>query len=145
MICGEHQAAGGGFGHGKPVRAAAAWCRIRASNTEAPLMDPRDRIATFKIHIAQTPDDPFPRYALAMEYHSQGILDKAKLAFRDLVNQFPDYVPTYLMYGSILNELGDRDAAIDIYTKGIEVAGRKRDAHAKNELQDALENLRRNP
>ena len=106
--------------------------------------DPRDRISTFKIHIAQTPDDPFPRYALAMEYRSLGQLDKAKLVFRDLVNQFPDYVPTYLMYGSTLVELGDKDTALTMFTQGIEVAGRKRDAHAKNELQDALEHLRRN-
>ncbi|HWN67594.1 MAG TPA: tetratricopeptide repeat protein [Haliangium sp.] len=106
-------------------------------------MDPRDRIATFKIHIAQTPDDPFPRYALAMEYRSQGHVDKSKLVFRDLIAQFPDYVPTYLMYGSTLVELGEKDAAREVFTKGIEVAGRKRDAHAKNELQDALEHLRR--
>jgi tetratricopeptide (TPR) repeat protein len=106
-------------------------------------MDPRDRIATFKIHIAQTPDDPFPRYALAMEYRSLSQIDKAKLVFRDLISQFPDYVPTYLMYGSTLVELGEKDTALEVFTKGIEVAGRKRDAHAKNELQDALEHLRR--
>lgn len=107
-------------------------------------MNPRDRISTFKIHIAQTPDDPFPRYALAMEYRSLGQLDKAKLVFRDLMSQFPDYVPTYLMYGSTLIELGEKDTAMSTFTQGIEVAGRKRDAHAKNELQDALEHLRRN-
>lgn len=106
-------------------------------------MNHRDRIATFKIHIAQTPDDPFPRYALAMEYRSLGQIDKAKLVFSDLVSQFPDYVPTYLMYGSTLVELGDKDTARAVFTKGIEVAGRKRDAHARNELQDALDHLRR--
>jgi hypothetical protein len=48
------------------------------------------------------------------------------------------------MYGSTLIELGEKDTALTMFTQGIEVAGRKRDAHAKNELQDALEHLRRN-
>lgn len=106
-------------------------------------MDHRDRIATFKIHIAQTPDDPFPRYALAMEYRSMGQIDKARLVFKDLAGQFPDYVPTYLMYGSTLIEVGAKQEAADIFKRGIEVAGRKRDAHARRELQDALDHLRR--
>lgn len=106
-------------------------------------MDHRDRIATFKIHIATSPDDPFPRYALAMEYRSMGQLDKARLVFRDLNNQFPDYVPTYLMYGSTLLEVGDKDEAANVFKRGIEVAGRKRDAHAKRELQDALDHVRK--
>ncbi|ACY17913.1 tetratricopeptide repeat protein [Haliangium ochraceum] len=101
----------------------------------------RERIATFKIHIAQTPDDPFPRYALAMEYRTLGQLDKSRLIFKDLINQFPDYVPSYLMYGSTLVELGDSAEAEQIFTKGIEVAGRKRDSHAREELRGALDHL----
>ncbi|WP_428263516.1 tetratricopeptide repeat protein [Haliangium sp.] len=105
-------------------------------------MDPKDRIATFKIHIAQNPHDPFPRYALAMEYRSLGQLQKARLVFKDLAMQFPDYVPTYLLYGSTLVELGEKDEAEEIFQRGIAVAGRKRDAHARGELMDALDNLR---
>ncbi len=105
-------------------------------------MNKTDRIATFKIHIAQTPNDPFPRYALAMEYRSTGQLDKARLVFKDLAGQFPDYVPTYLLYGSTLVELGESVEAEEIFQRGIAVAGRKRDSHARDELQGALEHLR---
>ena len=105
-------------------------------------MNPTDRISTFKIFIAQTPDDPFPRYGLAMEYRSMGELDKAQLVFNELVQKFPDYVSTYLMSGSTLAELGRRDEAIDMMERGIKVSIRKGDMHTKGELQAALESLR---
>lgn len=103
-----------------------------------------NRISTFKIHIAQTPDDPFPRYALAMEYRTMEQLDKSRLIFKDLITQFPDYVPTYLMYGSTLVELGDSEEAEKVFTRGIEVSGRKRDSHAQDEIRSALDHLLRN-
>ena len=104
-------------------------------------MDSRERISTFKIYISQTPHDPFPRYGLAMEYRSNGQIDKAQAIFDDLVRHFPDYVPTYLMAGNNLLELGRRDDAADVFRKGVEVSQRKRDAHAKSELLSALSDL----
>jgi tetratricopeptide (TPR) repeat protein len=97
-----------------------------------------DRIATFKSFISRTPADPFPRYGLAMEHKGQGQLDEAWTVFSELLSQFPDYVPTYLMAGGTLAALGRRDEAADIYRRGIEVAGRRGDSHAKGELASAL-------
>ena len=104
-------------------------------------MDPTNRIANFKIYIAQTPDDPFPRYGLAMEYRSMGQLEKAQTIFNELLSQFSDYVPTYLMAGSNLVELGRREEAIGIFQRGIKLSARKGDNHAKSELQTALDDL----
>lgn len=97
-----------------------------------------DRIATFQSFIARAPGDPFPRYGLAMEYKSRGDLAAAWSAFSDLLDQFSDYVPTYLMAGGTLIALGRRDEAADVYRRGIEVATRKGDAHARGELETAL-------
>lgn len=105
-------------------------------------MDPNDRISTFKIFIAQTPDDPFPRYGLAMEYRSMGQFQKAQIVFDELVERFPDYVGTYLMAGSNLAELGRKDEALTMFERGIRMSTRKGDMHTKNELQAALDNLR---
>jgi predicted Zn-dependent protease len=100
-----------------------------------------DRIATFKSFIARAPKDPFPRYGLAMEHKSRGELAEAWTAFVDLLDHFPDYVPTYLMAGGTLVALGRRDEAADVYRRGIDVASRKGDAHARGELESALHDL----
>jgi len=100
-----------------------------------------DRIASFKSFISRSPADPFPRYGLAMEHKGQGQLPEAWAVFAELIENFPDYVPTYLMAGGTLLALGRRDEAADVYRRGIEVAGRRGDGHAKNELAAALAEL----
>jgi tetratricopeptide (TPR) repeat protein len=100
-----------------------------------------DRIATFKSFIARTPGDPFPRYGLAMEHRARGDLAAAWTAFSELLDQFPDYVPTYLMAGGTLSALGRRDEAADIYRRGIEVATRRGDPHARGEIETALNEI----
>jgi len=100
-----------------------------------------DRIATFKSFIARTPTDPFPRYGLAMELRTRGDLAAAWEAFSDLLEHFPDYVPTYLMAGGTLVSLGRRDDAAGVYRRGLEAAARKGDGHASSELASALQEL----
>lgn len=100
-----------------------------------------DRIATFKSFIARTPTDPFPRYGLAMEHRTRGDLAEAWTAFSELLDKFPDYVPTYLMAGGTLAGLGRKDEAAAVYRRGVEVASRKGDPHARGELESALGEL----
>jgi tetratricopeptide (TPR) repeat protein len=100
-----------------------------------------DRIATFKSFISRSPSDPFPRYGLAMEHKGHGQLAEAWAVFSELLEKFPDYVPTYLMAGGTLVALGRRDEAADVYRRGIEAAGKKGDAHARGELESALAEL----
>jgi tetratricopeptide (TPR) repeat protein len=97
-----------------------------------------DRIASFRSFIERSPSDPFPRYGLAMEYRTRGELDEASREFAALVAAFPDYVPTYLMAGATLVALGRKAEAAEIYRRGIEVASRRGDQHARGELEGAL-------
>src|SRR5688572_28421989 len=97
-----------------------------------------DRIQTFKSFIERSPADPFPRYGLAMEYKGTGALDLAWATFTELIEGFPDYVPTYLMAGGTLVALGRGAEAQAVYRKGVEVASRRGDLHAKRELEAAL-------
>jgi Tfp pilus assembly protein PilF len=100
-----------------------------------------DRIASFKSFIARSPDDPFPRYGLAMEHKTQGSLAEAWTVFSELLERFPDYVPTYLMAGGTLVGLGRRDEAAAVYRQGIDAASRKGDVHARGELESALNEI----
>ncbi len=100
-----------------------------------------DRIATFMSFIARSPTDPFPRYGLAMEHKGRGNLDEAWAVFAELLEQFPDYVPAYLMAGGTLAALGRRDEAGGVYRRGLEAAAKKGDQHAARELEAALGEL----
>ncbi len=97
-----------------------------------------DRLATFRSFIAKSPSDPFPRYGLAMEHKGRGELAEALAVFEELMAKFPDYVATYLMAGGTLVALGRKDEAAEAYRKGIEVATRRGDQHARRELEAAL-------
>ena len=97
-----------------------------------------DRIATFRSFISRSPSDPFPRYGLAMELKGRGELAEAWQVFQELLDKFPDYVPTYLMAGGTLVALGRKAEAADLYRKGIDVATRRGDQHARHELEEAL-------
>jgi Tfp pilus assembly protein PilF len=99
------------------------------------------RADTLKAFIASKPQDPFPRYALAMEYKNAGQLAEARVEFEVLMRDHADYVATYLHAGNTLAALGDRAAARAAFTRGIEVASRRGDAHARGELEGALGSL----
>jgi tetratricopeptide (TPR) repeat protein len=91
--------------------------------------------------IQQKPQDPFPRYALALEYKNAGRLDEARATFDALMSAHPDYTAAYLHAGNTLLALGLRDEARAVYQRGVEVCVRRADAHARGELEGALASL----
>ena len=91
--------------------------------------------------IQQKPQDPFPRYALALEYKNAGRLDEARTTFDALMSAHPDYTAAYLHAGNTLLALGLRDDARAVYQRGVEVCVRRGDAHARGELEGALASL----
>ena len=100
-----------------------------------------NRIETFKTFISRSPADPFPRYGLAMEYKESGTQAEAWAAFDELLEKFPDYVPTYLMAGGLLVAMGRSSEAADVYRKGVEASSRQGDLHARKELESALASI----
>jgi tetratricopeptide (TPR) repeat protein len=91
--------------------------------------------------IQQKPQDPFPRYALALEYKNAGRLDEARATFDALMSAHPDYTAAYLHAGNTLVALGLRDDARAIYQRGVDVCVRRGDTHARGELEGALASL----
>ncbi len=97
--------------------------------------------AMLREFIAKTPNDPFPRYGLAVELKNAGRAEEAAEVFAELASRFPDYTPAYLHAGNNLAVLGRRAEAMAVYRAGIEACTRKRDDHAKGEIQAALADL----
>jgi hypothetical protein len=91
--------------------------------------------------VEASPNDPFPRYGLAMALRGEGDLDGAHAEFDELERRFPDYVPQYLMHVQLLGQLGRRDDARAVGERGMAAAKRKGDGHAMDELEQALDDL----
>jgi predicted Zn-dependent protease len=99
------------------------------------------RLDVIRKIVAQQPNDPFPRYGLAMELTKQGLSDEAEQTFAELEQRFPDYVPQYLMRANLLVSMKRTDDARGVLERGIAAAQRKGDGHALGELQAALDGL----
>ncbi len=101
-----------------------------------------ERLEEIKKIIEFAPQDPFPRYGLAMEHRTGGDHEEAVRAFADLQQRHPDYVPQYLMHGGSLVSLRRYAEARQVFAQGIEAAKRARNQqHALSELQAALDAL----
>src|SRR5438067_4335574 len=96
---------------GKSLEIWCVPCKGSCLAALSPAPSSMDRIATFRSFISRTPTDPFPRYGLAMEYKTRGELAEAWAVFSELIEKFPDYVPTYLMAGGTLFGLGRKAEA----------------------------------
>ncbi len=105
-------------------------------------MNPEQRLSSFRLFVEKNPDDPFARYSLAMALRSAGRGEEAAAEFGELSRRRPEYVPTYLMLGQVLEGLGRDAEAARAYEDGIAAATRTNDAHAARELGEALESAR---
>lgn len=88
--------------------------------------------------IEMAPDDPFPRYGLAMEYKNAGRHDEALQVFAELQKRHPSYPAQYLMHGNLLAQLKRTAEAQAVYEAGLREV---RNPHARGELQAALGSL----
>jgi hypothetical protein len=78
-----------------------------------------------------------------MELKKLGRKDEACTRFAALAAAHPDYLPTYLMGGGLLGELGRTDEAADLFARGILVARAQGNEHALGELTAAKAQLPR--
>jgi predicted Zn-dependent protease len=99
------------------------------------------RLRQLQEFLADSPDDPELRYAVAMELLSLGSDDDAVQSFRELVDSRPGYVPTYLMLGQTLIRLNLEDEAKDVLQAGVAAAKKAANVHAEGEIQGLLDSL----
>lgn len=88
------------------------------------------------------PNDSFLKYAIATEYVKQNDMSKALYYYLDLIKSDEDYVGTYYHLAKLYERTGEKGKAMDIYTKGMQVARKLGDSHAFSELQVACNSLK---
>lgn len=97
-----------------------------------------DRLDQLFQYLDQDQNDPFLYYAIATEYTRRGELEKALDFFQQTRRRFPAYVGTYYHLGKLLEKLGRKEEAIDVYREGTDCANDAREMNAVRELKEAL-------
>ena len=97
------------------------------------------RIEQLKAFIAQDPNDPFPRYALALEQAASGDTAAAVQALEELLMLAPRYVPPYQQLGYLYQKQGLTAKARTTFEIGIRIAREEGDHHAASEMQESLD------
>jgi predicted RNA polymerase sigma factor len=100
-----------------------------------------DRTAQLMKFIEKDPDNPFPRYALALEKRSAGDLAGAIVELQSLLARKEDYVPACLMAGMLLEQAGRTAEAREVFTRGQGHARTQGNTKALSELTSFLERL----
>jgi predicted Zn-dependent protease len=96
------------------------------------------RLAILRSFAEKRPQDPFPRYALAMEIKNAGDLPGALRTLEALIADHPDYVASYAPAASLLVELGRAVDAGELLRKGIRVAEQRQEDHTRAHLESML-------
>jgi len=87
-------------------------------------------------------NDSFLIYGIALEYKSKKKYKEAEDYFKTLLSKYPNYVPAYMQYALLKEEMNDISKAIEIYTEGIKTAKLNGDKHAAKEMEDFLDELK---
>lgn len=104
-------------------------------------MNEKSRIDTLKEILTKDSDDSFTLYALGLEYASQNNNEDAIKIFESLMQKDPGYHALYYQLGKAYEMAGETEKAGKIYEKGIYVTTSQNEIHAREELQQALDEL----
>jgi hypothetical protein len=99
------------------------------------------RLAFLEKTTAAGTKDPFPWYALALEYASLGRIDDALATFTKLRELDRTYVPMYFQAGTMLVKAARAAEGRSWLEGGVAAAKAKGDTHALSELESALAEL----
>ena len=100
-----------------------------------------DRMQQLQRMLEKSPDDPFLLYGIAMEHKKLGDAARAIEYFDRTIAVDPGYCYAYYQRGQTLEQTGDDAGAKAAYRAGIDAAVKKGDAHARSELEAALDLL----
>ena len=91
--------------------------------------------------LADSPEDTFLRYALAMELENEGENERSLVLHRGLIEDDPPYVPSFFMSGQQLADLERTEEAVEILKQGVEQAGLQGNDHAKAEMISFIQSI----
>ena len=100
-----------------------------------------EKIEKLKSFLLDTPQDPFLKHALALEYIKLANDHEARVLFLAILERDPSYIGSYYHLARLLERAGEKSNAKNWYEKGMIAAKNAGDTHAYNELSAAYEDL----
>jgi Tfp pilus assembly protein PilF len=100
-----------------------------------------EKIKKLQSFLRDTPDDPFLKHALALEYIKLGNNTVARDLLIELLTADPSYIGSYYHLAQLLERAGELQIARIWYEKGMIASKNAGDLHTYSELQAAYENL----
>jgi len=100
-----------------------------------------DRVQKIREMLLENPTDSFLCHALALEYIKLGNDADARKLFESILNNEPGYIGSYYHLAKLLERIGETEAAIKVYEKGMDEAQKAGDSHSLSELRSAFEEL----
>ena len=85
--------------------------------------------------LASGQDNATLRFSLGNAYIKAGKLEQAVTHLRAALKHDPHYSAAWKLLGGALAEMGDAEKAVEVYTRGIEVAEAKGDKQPAKEMQ----------
>ena len=101
----------------------------------------KSRLEQLQKFLEDEPTDAFTHYAIALEFIANRNFDEAIAKFEEVLALDANYVAAYHQLGLLYVRLDLVDDARKIFEQGIRVADQIRDAHARSEMEDALDEL----
>ncbi len=101
----------------------------------------KSRLEQFKEFVEMDPADTFSRYALAMEYMSVPDYAESVRHFEEVIRLDPTYSAAYFQAAIASRNAQQTEQAKRFLQTGIEVAEKKGDWHARDEMRAVLEEL----
>ena len=102
-------------------------------------MDSAARIESLRKMAETRPDDPRPRFGMALEYEKAEMWDDAARELREYLARTQDEGNAYGRLGNALRRLGREDDAKEAYRQGIEAAYRHGHPTMAGEFEQVLE------
>lgn len=99
-----------------------------------------ERVGLLRAYILEEPENPFNRYALALEIKDIDQHEASEL-FDFLLLNHSSYLPVYFPSAHFFFELGQIEKAKGIFEKGIALAQNLKDEKALKELKNAYQNF----
>lgn len=99
------------------------------------------RSEVLRTMLEQDPANTFARYGLATELKNTGDLEGAVAEFGRLIETNPNYSAAFFHGGQTYEKLGRVAEARNWYTRGVAATVANGDAHARAEMQAALDLL----
>jgi len=98
----------------------------------------KKKLKELATRVKKDPRDSFSKFALALELIKIDEVNKALTLFESVYEQDPEYLGLYYHLGKLYEHFGRFTDAEQMYQKGISLAEKKGEAHAKSELTEAL-------